>query len=113
MAAVFAIDGTLPRFSFEISLEGTQYSLLFDWNTRAARWFITLSAADGTVLLTSVAGVVDFPLFSRFADPRLPPGRLMLLDTSGAGQEMTAQEELGTRVQLVYLTASEVAEAAA
>jgi hypothetical protein len=89
-------------------MDGVEYLLDFAWNTRDSRWYVSIKDADGVSLVESCAVVVDYPLFRKYASARLPPGYLMAIDTSGAGEDMTEMEDLGVRVQLVYLSEDEV-----
>jgi hypothetical protein len=110
MAALLPIDSTDSWVEFTTTLDGADYIIELAFNTRDARWYLTLYTADREVLLESVPLVVDYPLSGRVAwNPATPPGLLMALDMTGAGREIAAQEELGTRVQLLYRTADEVA----
>ena len=109
MSATIDIDGTDPWISFSTTLEGAVYGLEFSWNTRDERWYLSVYDDSGTALAAGVAVVIDFSLLTRFSNPALPPGALMALDTTGNQQEISAMEDLGQRVQLIYLSAAEVA----
>ena len=109
MAGIITADFTQSWLSFTATLDGADYRFEFAWNTRAARWFLSIAAADGTPLVSGVAVVVDYPLLSRYVADGVPPGVLMAVDMSGSGEEIIEQEDLGTRVQLMYLSADEVA----
>jgi hypothetical protein len=93
-----------PFFTIGIALDAVEYRLTFQWNTRESRWMMSIATADGTEIQSGFPVVVDFPLLDRFQDDELPPGILMAVDTTGAGNEITAREELGDRVQLLYLS---------
>ncbi len=108
MPGIIPIDGELGYQSLQVTLDGVEYTIELDWNMRDSRWYLSLLAADGTDLVRGVAVTVDAPLLRRFVGG-FPPGDLMALDTTEAGAEITAMEELGVRVQLVYLTEAEVA----
>lgn len=97
-------DGT-QRYSFPILLDGQKFSFDFMWNDRAGFWAFILSDATGEPILRRKV-VVGLPLFSRFGDPRLPPGELVALDTTGRDLDPGLQE-LGARVLLTYLEAAD------
>ena len=108
MAFTIPVDGEWARYSVGVPLDGEDFTLSFEWNTRAARWFLSVLDAASNELATSVPLVVDVPLLQKYASLDLPAGWLMALDTSELGEEMAEMEDLGTRVQLVYLDAAEV-----
>jgi hypothetical protein len=95
------------RYDLSAQLDGQSFRFEFSWNARGGFWSFLLSAADGTPLLRRRV-VVGTPLTARFADPRLPPGELVALDTSGRSED-PGLTELGGRVQLLYLEAGDIA----
>jgi hypothetical protein len=102
------ISPDLEFQSFSVRLDGVDFTLEVRWNARAAAWMLTVGDAVGRVLLAGRRVVVGFPLLGRFADARLPPGELLAIDT--ADSDVEAQlGELGRRVELVYVTAAELA----
>lgn len=108
MPQTIAIDGTLDWYTAEVTLEGVSYLFELAWNTRDSRWYLSLYDAAGVALASSIPIVVDFPLLRRFRGAAFPPGYLLALDTTDQGHEIAEQEDLGGRVQLVYLTEAEV-----
>lgn len=108
MPQTIAIDGSLVWYSAQATLDGVDYLLELAWNTRDSRWYLSLFSAAGVALAQSIPLVVDFPLLRRFRGEEFPPGYLMAIDTTGAGREIEVQDDLGARVQLVYLTEAEV-----
>lgn len=99
-------DGT-QAYSFRTQLDGVTFQLDFAWNARGGCWSIMVSDAAGNLLLRRCVRV-GLSLLARFRDTRLPPGDIVVVDTSGAGAE-PGLTDLGGRVQLVYLTAAEIA----
>lgn len=97
----------LPNYSFQCDLDGTTYDLALRWGDREECWFFTLSTVDGTVLLAGRRLAVGSPLLRGFRDPRLPPGELMAVDTSGNDLE-AGQTDLGARVLLMYTEAADL-----
>lgn len=111
MAGVIAIDGSLPWQDAVVTLDGVDYVIELAWNTRDSRWYLSLKTAAGTELLMGVAVVVDYSLLSRVSwSPDAPPGVLMAIDTTGAHAEISEMEDLGSRVQLTYLSSDEVSD---
>jgi hypothetical protein len=113
-----SFDPAVPFYQQETTLEGRSYLLTFRFNTRANKWFLDIADESGSPIAEGDTIVANWPLFRKVVDSRLPPGMLLALDRShddpaeGFKRLYTAPglTELGTRVQLVYLTAAEVAD---
>lgn len=99
-----------PHFRFVTELDGVAYSFEFRWNDREEAWFVTVGDGEGTPIAASVRVVVNWPLLARFADPRLPTGVLLALDTEARDRE-AGYEDLGRRVLVTYFSAAELAAA--
>lgn len=92
-----------------VVLDGRTFHLRGEWNQRASAWFLGLSDQDETVIFSPRKVVADFDLLRQCSDDRRPGGALMAVDTSGEGAD-PAFGDLGDRVQLVYVSADELAE---
>lgn len=99
-------DGT-PDYRFRSELDGVTYTLELHWNARLEAWFLDVGDVDGNVLKHGIRVVVGWPLLFRAVDEDLPPGDLMAIDTSGQDAE-AALNDLGGRVQLVYVEAADL-----
>lgn len=98
-----------PYFKFTTELDGVSYTLSFRWNRRAAQWVLDFGDGDGAVIKVGIRCVVNVLLLARNGGQLgLPPGYLLFYDTAGAGRDME-YSDLGRRVVLVYLSASELA----
>ena len=92
----------IPFYSFKVELEGAVYRLEVRWNRRDTAWYLSLYDALDAIVVAGRKVVLGAPLLGRLVDPRLPPGMLLAMDTSG--QNLDAGEtDLGDRVQLVYV----------
>ena len=91
-----------PHYDFEIDLDGSTYRLEFLWNGRSGTWHFDIFDANGDLLVAGRRVVVGFPLLTRFKDPRLPPGVLLAVDSSGQDAE-AGLKDLGARVALIYV----------
>lgn len=102
-----APDGPISVQS--VQLEGTTYQVTQRWNDRAQTWFCDVADANGTPIADGLALRADQPvgMFIRTLEGGWP-GILMCQDTSAQGLD-PAYEDLGERVELVYLEAAEVA----
>lgn len=95
------VDAQDGAYTVDVALSGRLYRLLLMWNTRAARWSLGLFTTADEAIVTGLPLVGDWDLASQFNDPRLPPGRLYMVDTQGEGLPPT-RDELGGRFLLVY-----------
>lgn len=105
------VDTTDPSLFYEqiTQLDGFEYLLRFIWSDRESRWYLNLYDQDENPLALGIGIKVGWPLLHRFKDPRLPPGLLMAVDTSGAGIDAQAPTDLGDRILLMYVTGDDPA----
>jgi hypothetical protein len=108
MARVLSLRNDVAHFELQTELDGQSYGFEFRYNERAAQWFFNVKTSEGETILSGVPLVVDFLLFGRFKDTRLPPGALMALDTMGQAKD-PGPDDLGSRVVVVYYSPSEFA----
>lgn len=98
---------TSEFYSQQTVLDGQNYTLEFEWNRREEAWYMAMLTDQEEPILYDIKLVVDFPLGRREQDPRMPPGLLLAVDTSGE-QLSPAIDDLGTRVILVYIEESDL-----
>lgn len=91
-----------PLYDFTADLEGASYTFELRWNDRDGFWFLSLSSRSGEQLVTGRKVVLGANILGRATDPRLPPGAVLAIDTTGQDQE-AGRDDLGGRVQLVYV----------
>lgn len=91
----------VPYSDFEVELEGRSYTFETRWNERAGAWFLTVKDTAGVVLVAGRKMVLGAGLLGRSPDARLPPGGLLLVDTSGTEID-PGRDDLGERVVLAY-----------
>lgn len=101
-----------PFYTMTTTLDGADYLFEFRYSQREACWYFTISLTDGTPLVAGVKVVCNRSLLERFADVRLPPGKLIAFAT-GPDASPPALDELGEdrRAILVYVSEAEVAAA--
>jgi hypothetical protein len=95
-------DPVLPAYDFEVELEGALYRFELHWNARDGAWFMSLYDANDEPLVAGRKVVLGADLLGHSADPRLPPGALLIIDTSGANED-PGRDDLGARCLLGYL----------
>jgi len=98
--AILPIDADAAAYTVDVSLSGSIYRLHVKWNTRAANWSLGIGLTDGTMIAAALI-LPDWQLFRQINDERMPPGRLIAIDQSGAG-EPPSRFDLGSRVVVVY-----------
>lgn len=91
----------LDAYDFSIDLDGKTYNFDIAYNTRTGLWYLTISDSDLVQLVGGLPLVVNSDLVNRFHREELPPGFLMLYDTSGNNQEC-GKADLGDRCVLLY-----------
>jgi len=100
-------------------LDGVAYTLRFRWNesgmhgevdgTEAAgHWEMRVLDETGEVIVAGDQRVgVTLPEYAAYVTNRRPPGAFVFVDTSGRNLD-PGRNDLGSRVQLLYLTAAEL-----
>lgn len=102
----------LAIYRERVDLEGDTFTLDFQYNSREGAWYFDLLDADATPIRSGIRVVVGVPLLRLIHGAGKPAGEMMATDQSGEDQEAGA-EDLGDRVLLTYLEATDVAEALA
>lgn len=99
-------DGT-TSYDQRTELDGTEYLLTLQWNPRRDKWALSLNALDGTDILTGQNIALNLPLNRRAVGG--PPGVLMCIPAAPADTAPPGLLDLGTRVELWYFTAADLA----
>lgn len=97
------IDSEEASFKIRTSLEEKNLVLRFDWNDRSERFAISILDEDEDPIVMGMTLSINLELIARFEDDRLPPGLLMLYDSSDKNLEC-GREDLGKRCVLLYQT---------
>lgn len=92
-----------PSFKIRTTLEGVNLILRFDWNDRLERWVISFFDEVENPLVYRVPLQVDHELIYRFEINGLPPGFMILYDTSDKRMPC-GRNDLGKRCRLLYQT---------
>lgn len=88
-------------YTFTVTLEGVDYIIGFTWNGRLLKWIMDISTAEGDpIVFGSVVNCGSSPLV-RHKDERLPPGKIVFLDTTGKDID-PGIDDFGTRVLCMY-----------
>jgi hypothetical protein len=98
----------LDRYSLAAAIEGTEYRMVFSYNTRDEYWYLSIELTDGTPLVSGRPLVADTPLLNRWVNDELPEdGFLMAVDSTGDGEE-AVKEDLGDRIRLVWVPLEDI-----
>lgn len=103
MANIYRIPVTPDESSFKIriGLDGRDYVLSFDFNTRMNRWIIGYYDAEENPIVVGVAMSIDSSILRLYVQEELPPGEMILFDTSEKHIEC-GRNDLGVRCDLLY-----------
>lgn len=106
--AQFDANGNaIPFYTESMQLDGVTFILDIQWNQVMGAWYVGISDAESNQLVCGRRIVVGTAPFGKFADPRLPAGLIMPIDTSNQDLD-PGLNDLGDRVQLIYITAAEL-----
>ena len=97
----------LSSYSQLTTLEGTTYTLQFDYNQRCASWSLSIADASNVDIVNGIKLSVGIPLLRKCVDPRRPPGDLIVISASPTDQTPPGLLELlpvSGRCQLLYVT---------
>ena len=71
--AIFTIQtDSLPSYSESVCLEGSNYTIQFDFNQRCAEWYMSIADQDGVDIYNGVKIVCNMPLLRKCKDDRRP-----------------------------------------
>lgn len=94
-------DGT-ARYSLSVVLDGADFRLFFEWNTRDQHWYLSIRDAENESITgcESIRLVRDGWPLRRIRDVRRPIGELFVLSETVGDPGL---KNLGTDVSLIYV----------
>lgn len=108
----------LTNYEVTVELDGVDFDLSFLWNDRDESWYLTITETTQTLvdeqtgekvpLIAGIPIVIGTPLMRVLTSLRRPAGELIAIDNTGTGTS-PGINELGARVLLYYVEASELA----
>ncbi len=108
---MLVLDTVSPEsfyYEEQVPLEGSIYSVTLYWNSRASAWFFDLDDPNGDPVVYGLRVTTGRNLLAQSVSSTQPPGVFYVFDTSGSDTD-PGQNDLGTRVLLVYVPAADVA----
>ena len=106
MSVVLPLDSRSYRYQFTITLDEVEVGMRVYWLPRCAGWYVDLLTPAGEDVATGIRITPQAPLAVPGSWDGAPPGRFVV-----TGPARYGREDLGTQVQVWYLTADEVAAA--
>ncbi len=101
-----------PDTEFRLDLDDTEYVLRLQYLERFDSWTFDLLDSDESPIVQGMPVVYGKPLLSNIVDARKPAGDLVFTQ-QGSDTGSPTFDSFGANCQLIYLTAEELAEAAA
>jgi hypothetical protein len=101
------VVGDRTRIIRSVTLDGVRITLDLTWLDRASGWYLEVLDADGVQRVARRRVEPGAELLPDRTWPLLPPGLLVASGTV----DLTRREYLGSQVELMYLTADELAAA--
>lgn len=95
-----------PNFTYETSLDGSEFRVNFKYSTRETAWYISLNDLAGNLLLSNARIVPWLDLLIPYVDPTLPKGIITLfpISTDYPQSPVITLDNLSTDFQLFYLS---------
>jgi hypothetical protein len=100
--------GATPHYSFQCELDGATFTFEFIWNDRDGAWYMQVGDGEENLLVGATRVVLGTLFTARVRNSALFTGQLQAKDTSGQNID-AGIEDLGSRVQIWYFTAAEIA----
>jgi hypothetical protein len=105
MAVVIPTRNDIPAYTLRVDLSTkdskAEYLLGLTYNERDGAWYLDVSD-QLAVSIWHGKVVLGYPLMRNCVDVRRPLGDFIAVDTTNAGLEPTALEDMGDRVLLTY-----------
>ncbi len=113
MALIIPITRTVDdasHFDQDVTVDGSNYTLRFDWNERLGAWFLTVLGADGETVCTPEQRLVCNWKIAKYLSNRDPEGFFVLADTANDFSRGVdpSFDDLGARHQLLYFSPGEL-----
>lgn len=115
MADIIPIAQSDPNQEFAVQLDGEEFVFFILWNSVDESWYLELYTSALEPVLVGHKICVGVPLLRDCSSTLKPLGELIAIDTENTDTDPGLDDfgEDPLRVQFVYLTAEDVAEALA
>lgn len=102
---------TSASAQYDITLDGVDFTLLYNWNVREESWNLTITDLPGNAIINGVKIVPLLGLFTNHPQTNLPLGNIVAVPVNPEGELRDAKitrDNLGTVFMLVYYTKEEI-----
>ena len=105
-AVEIPVNYTLPWQGLWINLENARYYMVFYWNSRSEKWYASINKTPTEPIKAFVPILSGWILWRQLRDDSLPPGDLVVVDSSTKNINPGRWEfGSGRRVSLIYYAA--------
>jgi len=91
-----------PNYEMIVSLDGTNYVLVFDWIQRWGRWTISVLTENRQPILMGHGLVTNYPVGVRVKDSRMWPGLMVVISDGSHTEPNLENMNLKGPIQLAY-----------
>lgn len=111
MASILYMQDETSDFTHTSIMDGLEYSVQMLWNDASTSWYISIADYTGTVIISGVRLVSEYPLLTIYNSQDVPAGMLVCRQLSGSSIVSPTRDSFndGTH-ELVYLTEEEADE---
>lgn len=96
------VRSDVKAYDFQVDLEGVIYTLDFGYNSRSKSWYMSIyDQQKEKLIIGDIPLQTNNTLTDQYVADGLPPGRFVLLDETGKG-ENPGPEDLGVTHKLIY-----------
>lgn len=96
------VTNQLPFIVYSITLSGVIYQLQFKYNTRMARWIMSVNDSTGNQLLAGIVLLIERNLTGQYLYLTIPPGLFFCTDDTSQDTQPT-QFSFGVDHTLFYV----------
>lgn len=95
------------EYTQDVTLDATAYKFRIKWNYRGQYYTLDVLTKEGATIVSGIKLALFAQCFLRYPGYGLPPGELIVLDTSGNTADIQF-EDFDGRISLVYIEEAEV-----
>jgi len=111
MAQIIQFPSKKAADELRVRIDGRFFRIGVQWNTRLGFWTRSFWRDDGVALWLGLRFTIGVNWLRSMVGPDYPTGALVAVDTTGKWEAPGRLDLVNGRVQLVHLTAEEVASA--
>ena len=109
MINILPFTPSIPFYRFAVVIDAVVYVFSVRWNTRAEQWAFDISEEDGTSVINGAVVALGAMMGRTSSHELFQNGCIVARDTGNEFKEATL-DDLGTRVQVVYIPKADMAQ---